>query len=329
MPVTRNVRRLMAAAVLSALAAFARPSEAVIVERVVAVIGERAILLTDLRKRARPALVQIQMQIPDPARRAAQETQLYHDLLNKMIDERLEEQAADKAHVTVTSDEIDRAMRRQAEQQNLSLKDFIAAAKRQLGMSEQDFRDEMRRQVLQVKLIQLRVMPRVRVTEEDAKAAYERWVKEVGNDKTVELQILPMSIPNDATEQQRKEREDLAVDIVKRGRSGEDFCKLVEENASNLEARKNCGATGQALIGNLQPILQAPARELKQGEISEPIPVGTEGIIIVKMAKVSGVPPYEQVRENMRQEATEEVVRRQHKAWLQDLRKGVYIDVRL
>ena len=47
---------------------------------------------------------------------------------------------------------------------------------RRRGITEQDFRDEIRRQILEGKLIELRVRPRVRVTEQDARAAYQHWV---------------------------------------------------------------------------------------------------------------------------------------------------------
>ncbi len=42
----------------------------------------------------------------------------------------------------------------------------------------------MRRQILEGKLIELRVRPRVRVTEHDAHVAYAQWVKELATTPT-------------------------------------------------------------------------------------------------------------------------------------------------
>jgi hypothetical protein len=51
----------------------------------------------------------------------------------------------------------------------------VMAAARSQGLTEDDFREEIRRQILEGKLLELRVRPRVRVTERDAREAYSRW----------------------------------------------------------------------------------------------------------------------------------------------------------
>jgi hypothetical protein len=56
-------------------------------------------------------------------------------------------------------------------------------------MSEQDFRGELRRQILEGKLIERRVRPRVRVTEHDAHVAYAQWVKELATMPTPPARI--------------------------------------------------------------------------------------------------------------------------------------------
>ena len=313
---------------LCALGLLAHPARAVIVERVVAVIGERAILLSDLRKRARPFLLHIYATVPDATRRAAQESQMYHELLNKMIDERLEEQAADKAHVSVTGDDVDRGIRQQAERQNMSVRDLLAEAKRQ-GLSEQDYRDEIRRQLLQGKLIQLRVMPRVRVTEEDARAAYARWLRETGNDSVLELRILAMRTLPGASDAQLEAREELVKDIVNRARGGEDFCKLIAQYSDDQTSKGSCGSHGPQRLSSLLPVLQETVASMKDGETSDPITFGNEAHVIVQLVKGPHVPAYEEVKQAMREQAAGDVIERQRKNWLQELRRGIYIDVRL
>src|SRR6187549_2127695 len=113
----RPLRWLCALAALGVLAvAEPRPADAAIVERIVAVVGERPILLSELRQRARPHLFRIQLSTQDPTQQAAQESGMFRDLLNRMIDERLEETAADKAHLTVTPEEVDNGIRQVASQ---------------------------------------------------------------------------------------------------------------------------------------------------------------------------------------------------------------------
>ncbi|WP_394825943.1 SurA N-terminal domain-containing protein [Pendulispora albinea] len=324
----RFLRWLAFSAALSASATFTGASDASIVERVVAVVGERPILLTDLRKRARPSLYILYSQGLNPTQRAAEETKLYRDLLNKMIDERLEEQNADKSRIAVTTEEIDGAIRQRAQAYNLSLPQFFAEARRQ-GLSEQDYREEMRRQVLEGKLIQLRVMPRVRVSEEDVRAVYSRWVREMGDERAVDLRLLALRLPQNASEPEFKEREELAHEIVRKARAGEDFCKLVTQYSEDVRTKANCGSSGSQPISALLPALQDAAKALKEGEVSEPMAFGSEAFVITYLAKGPHIPTFEDVKPLMRERAMGEVIERQRKIWLQDLRRGLYIDVRL
>ena len=326
-------RVLSAVVMLGALLAAPNHAEASIVERVVAIVGERPILLSELRQRARPHLIRIAATIQDPTRQAMEENALYKELLNRMIDERLEEQAADKAHLSVTPDEVDSGIRQVAAQAKLSPRDVVQEARKQ-GLSEQDYRDEIRRQVLEGKLIQLRVRGRVRVTEQDARAAYGHLVKESSEQSPVDLRILVRAIKPGATQQELDKEKLLAAEIAKRASSGEDFCDLVVNYSQDPTTVKTCGSRGAVPMSALFPQLQEAAKSLKPGETSAPIdirdPTGNDAILIVQLASQQPkIPKYDEVQQQMMERAYIEQTERQRKQWLQELRRGVYIDVRL
>src|SRR5262245_30573714 len=108
----RTVARMLSAAALLCGVTLAGPLAATVVERVVAVVGERAILLSDLRKRAAPYLAQIHGTVPAGAQRNAAISQLYKSLVEKMVDEELEQRAAQQAKVVVTEREVEEALGR-------------------------------------------------------------------------------------------------------------------------------------------------------------------------------------------------------------------------
>jgi len=330
----KTLRWLLAGVALGTIAvAEPRNADAAIIERIVAVVGERPILLSELRQRARPHLFRIHQSTPDPSQQAAQESGLFRDLLNRMIDERLEETAADKAHLTVTPEEVDNGIRQVAQQAKLAPKDLIAEAKRQ-GLSEQDYRDEIRRQVLEGKLIQLRVRGRVRVTDQDARAAYDHLVKQIQTESPVDLKILALAVPPGATQQQVEAQTVVGQELAKRARGGEDFCQLVLQYSMDPTTKNTCGSRGPIPIAQLNGDLQTAAKTLKPGEISEAIyfrdPMGNQAILVVQMASAQPkVPPFAEVREQMMERAFVEATDRQRKLWLQELRRGVYIDIRL
>jgi peptidyl-prolyl cis-trans isomerase SurA len=319
------------------LVGVAPAARATIVERIVAVIGERPILWSELVHRAVAGRVQIRMQTHDPNVIGVQEREMYKELLDRMIDDRLQEQQADKAHLTATPEEIDRgianiAAQAQAQQgRSVSVADVLEEVHRR-GLTDQDFRDEIRRQILEGKLIELRVRPRVRVTEADAHAAYQHWIQDVRDQQPVDVRILALRVPPTAAKAQVEARLALAQELARRAREGEDFCQLVSQYTDDASTRDSCGSHGTQPIANLLPPIQEAVRGLKAREISDPIPLSVgpeEVLVIVQPLEQARVPPYDDVKADMMQRALLDGLDRARKQWMKELRRSVYIDVRL
>src|SRR5262245_13783176 len=115
----------IAALLLASLPIVAR---ATVAERIVAIVGEHAILLSDMRQRARPFLLQIQQKMPSGAQQAAAESELYKQLIERMVDDRIEQQAAERAHLSVTAEEIDNGIKNVASQQGISVDRLVEEA---------------------------------------------------------------------------------------------------------------------------------------------------------------------------------------------------------
>jgi peptidyl-prolyl cis-trans isomerase SurA len=323
--------------VAAALLGWAATAHAVIVERIVAVIGERPVLWTELVRRGVATRVQIRLQTHDVNVVAVQEQEMYRELLDRMIDDRLEEQQADKAHISVSSEEIDRgitniAAQAQAQQgRPVAVADVLAEVHRR-GMTDQDFRDEIRRQIMEGKLIELRVRPRVRVTDQDARASYQHWVQELRGKEPVDIRILALRVLPQATAQQVNARMALAQELAQRARSGEDFCTLVSNYSDDVSTRKTCGSHGPQPLTLQPPPIQDAIRAMRPGTVSDPIPVriGSDDAIVIMMPLgAARVPAFEEVKNEMEQQALIESLERARKQWLQELRRNVYIDVRL
>lgn len=316
-------------AIVFGAAAFApsRPARAAIVERVVAVIGDRPILLSELRYRARPYLARIAMTAQNPAGAAEQESNTLKDVLQRLVDERLIEQQADKARISVSPEEVDAAIRNVATNAKIPVRDLVQEVRRQ-GLTEQDYRDEIRRQILEGKMTNLRVRGRVRITPEDARAAYGHLIRELAEQQAVDVRILARRIPPAASEEEVKQSVEFVDGIAAKARAGEDFCKLVELHSEDVQTKQTCGSRGplpmSALIGPVQEAIKG----MKVGDVSDPIRVGAEAILVVQLAHGSAPPPFEQVKEEMAQRAFGEAMERQRRLWLQELRRGVYLDVR-
>jgi peptidyl-prolyl cis-trans isomerase SurA len=321
---------------MAALVSSSRDVGATIVERVVAVVGERPVLWTELLHRATALRVQIRMQANDPNVVSVQEQEMYKELLDRMIDDRLEEQQADRAHISISPEEIDRGIANiaaQAQSQQgrpVTVQEVLSEVRRR-GLSEPDFRDDIRRQILEGKLIELRVRPRVRVTDQDAHTAYQHWVQELTAQEPLDVRYIVLRVvpPTNPVAQAKIA---LATEIVKKARGGADFCQLVAQYSDDKSAVPTCGSHGAQPFSQLPPPVQRAAREVKTGEVSDPIPlqIGQEEDIVVMMPLGQGkAPPYDAVKNEMTQKALIEGLERARKQWLQELRQSVYIDVRL
>ena len=321
-------RLLLGAFAAAAITTASAPSHAVIVERVVAIVGERPILLSELRHRAKPHLYRIMVTNPSQAQQAAAESEMFKELLNRMIDDRLGEQAADKAHLQVTPEEVDNALKNIAAGAHLEVRQLVQEAKRQ-GLTEQDYRDELRRQILEGKLVQLRVKGRVRVTDQDARAAYAHWVKDLGAQSPKDVRILALRIPQGSSPQQIAGIEEQAKSLVARARGGEDFCKLVEKYSDDPDTKDKCGSRGPMPLPMFITPIQDAIVQLKEGETANPVRYQNEALLIVQLHKAEAMPGYDEVKSQMYERAYSEAMERARKIWLQELRRGVYVDVRL
>jgi peptidyl-prolyl cis-trans isomerase SurA len=315
----------------AALLAPARDADAVIVERVVAVVGDQPILLSELRHRARPNLLRLVASGRDANYQAAAQTEIFKALLNAMIDDRLVEIAARRGNIQVTDEEVDRGITNIAAQAKMSVTQALDEIRRQMGLSEVDYRAEIRRQILQAKLVELRVRPRVRVTEQDARAAYQHWRTELAQEQPLELHMLALRVPQPGTEEMVQKRFRIAEEVVKRAHAGEDFCSLIQQFTDDEETRFTCGSRGPQPRRLYYPAILEAMKSMKPNDISPPIHIraDVDAVLVFQLLTEPKIPAYDEVKQEMSQRAVVKAIERQTRLWLDELRRGVYVDVRL
>ena len=319
-----------------ALLAAAPSVHAAIAERIVAIVGDHAILLSDMRQRARPFLLQIRQRAPGGAQQAAAESEMFKQLIERMVDERVEQQAADKAHLSVTAEEIDAGLRNVASQQRITIEQLIEEANK-TGLTVQEYRDEVRRQILEGKLLQLRVRGRVRVTEDDVRATYSKLVQAERSRLGYHLAWVVLRMPHDATSAARADREDLANRIVATARAGVDsqgrpvdFAGLARSFSDDTPTRASGGDLGVHKPGDLLQVLEDEAQKLEVGGVSGPLRLRDDLVIIKLVARdPSQLPSLEDAKDELLQRAYGEQMEKARKQWIDELRHVTYVDVRL
>src|SRR5690606_28630191 len=111
------------------------------------------------------------------AEQAAQRSQLFSQMVERMIDEELLRRAASQARVTVSDEEVDAAVERVARGNNVTTEELLAEIERS-GISEMQYRRELRGQLLDAKVMNTRMQGRVSVSPDDAREEYAGLVAE-------------------------------------------------------------------------------------------------------------------------------------------------------
>lgn len=320
-----NISRLAAFALVLAVASGAR---ATVVERIVAVVGERAILLSDLRERAQPFLVQIQQQVPNGAQRNAAISQLYKGLIEKLVDEELEQRAAIQAKVAVTPHEVDEALAKVAAQNGVSMDRLLSEARR-TGLDEAAYRDELRRQLLQTKLINVRLQGRIRVSEDDLHSAYQKLVLEERDKLAFKVAWVLVGLRQGAQAAEIGARRSLADNVARAART-QDFAELARRFSDDATSRANGGVLPATHLAELAPQLRRMVASLEVGQTSAVIVVPT-GFAVLKLLEreETSLPSFEEAKSELAQRVYLEKMTQARRSWLDNLRRQQHVEVRL
>ena len=302
----------------------AASAQATVVERIVATVGERAILLSDLRRRAEPFMVQVQQSVPAGAQRNAAISQVYKAVLQKIVDEELMEKAAAVAKVTITPTEIDEALKRVAVQNKLTVEQVLAEAGR-AGMPESKYREELRRQLLEAKLLNVRLQGRIRITEEDLRAAFQKIETEERAQLGVRLSWIVVRGANHSAAEARK-----LIDVAATRVQHEDFASVARDLSEDTASRANGGAFNKVLPSALPPDLARNALLLAVGQVSQPFKSGADFVIIKVLERdPSNLPDFDSAKRDLGERVYMDKMAQARRTWLDNLRRQQHVDVRL
>jgi peptidyl-prolyl cis-trans isomerase SurA len=326
--VRAHLRSWLLAAAASALL-LCGTARAAVVERVVAVVGDKAILLSELQERARPFLLRIYREAPPGPSRTVAVSQMYKLLLDRMVDEELELAAASRARITITGDEVEQALGRVAAQNGVSVERLVAEAEKS-GMTEAEYRREIRRQLLDAKMMSLRIQGRIRIGDDDLHALYQQIVLEERRRLAFSASWIVLSAPRSASGGKLRERRALAERLVREARAGADFSTLAREHSDDSATRVRGGRLGRLAYGQLAPRLDQALLALEPGQVSAPVRDGDRFVVLrLDERQKSALPSFEEAAEELQQRVYMEKMAKTRQHWLDSLRRQTHVEIRL
>ncbi len=299
-----------------------------IIERVVCVVDDDAIFLSELERRARPFLAEIPAGL-STQQNAERRTEVLRTALDRMLDDQLIRRAATRAHLTVTEDDVDEFIGRMATERGAT-PEQIYAALQQEGVSRTEYRSYMESEVLQLRVLQARVRGRINITDPDLQQAYRRAVREAADQTVPTVAHVLIGMAEDATPDQVAAARVRAMEVVRRARAGEDFSSLARQMSDDSASRESGGALGEIQQGSLPEALDQAITALAVGAVSDPVQ-GPAGWHVIRLASRRAVepPPFASVRDRLYAALVNREMLRQRGIYLRELRHTVSIDDRL
>ncbi len=302
---------LLAAAAFLLTVGAAAASGPVVVDRVVAVVNDEIITMSDLQR---------EMQ----KRRDIADQRL---LLEDMIDRKLQMVAAKRNGLEVADRELTEAINDIMKRNNMDNTQFESALSKE-GLTLELYRIELREQMTMSRLFDKFVRTGLSVDEAEIKAYYDKNVKQFSLPEEVRVRLLVVTVSEKASPTQLTAAEEQAAALMARIRKGENFIGLIRENSGGPTAAQD-GDLGFMQRDHVIPEIEEAAKNLKPGEYAGPVK-GADGFYLIRVEEVrTPVKPFEKVKEEIQKLLYEQKMENAYRTFLQSLRSEAHIENRL
>jgi len=245
-------------------------------DRIVAVVNDGAIMASELDERINIIALQFQERdqpLPPPA-------VMREQVLDRMILERVQLQLADRGGIKVDEASLNQALAGIARQNNMTLEGF-AAALQQDGYDWPQFREQIREDMIISRLQQRSVASRIRVTDREVDRFLESEMGKQMFQEDFHLGHILVRVPAGASPEEVQAATSKVNSIEARLNQGEDFHQLAISQSDGPKALEG-GDLGWRPAAQWPTLFSEAALQLEKGEISAPIRSGA-GFHILKM----------------------------------------------
>ncbi len=227
------------------------------------------------------------------------------------VDELLMLQRAKEMSLKLTDEKFNEVIGRIRKDNKLDDQKSFEAALKQEGLTLEELRQQIERDMLINQVTQQDVMQKIAITEEETKKYYEEHKAEFTTPASVTLREILVNVPDRAPAGSLnagqaginvgldEEAKAKAEGLRERALKGEDFAKMATAE-SDAPSKANGGVIGPINKTELAPGLQKVLDGLKVGGISEPIRIA-KGWQILKLESSSPTVtlPFDQAREQV------------------------------
>ena len=260
------------------------------------------------------------------------------DILRDLVDQQLLLQKGDDLGITAETDLVKR-LDEIRKQMNLATMDDLAKAAQEQGVSYEEFKENLRENIITQKVIQQEVGSKVNITPAEIQKYYKDHLSDMTQPEQVRLseilistQPKPTEDPKTAasiTDEQRvataQAKANQVYEDIEKGAKFDDVAKKDSDGPTATQG----GDLGYFKRGTLAKELEDTTFGMKAGEITKPIRT-KQGFVILEVTEhpQAGVPPEKEVEGKIQDAIYLQKLQPALRAYLTKLREDAYIDIK-
>lgn len=337
--VTKGVRffvksKLIVAAMLIAVATFILPSlakaqegEPVVVDEVIAQVGDGIVTLSQL-KREMKERIQTVMQSGRTEQQATAEVEQHKaELIAILVNEQLLLQKGKELEFTQgVEDEVNKRMLQVAKENGINSMDKLCEAMKQTGLSCDEARQTMRIEIMKQAVLESEVDRKIfyNWTSDELHKYFDAHKDKFLKPESVDLSEIFLSLAG----KQEADVKARADQLVSQARGGADFCTLAAaySDRPGNNGQKPC-KVGLFQVPDLRPDIAGVIKSLKAGGVSDPLK-SDEGYQILRVdARTAGSNTATFNENEVRGAMTQERSPKAREDFLQTMRNEAYIKI--
>ena len=296
------------------------------VDRVAAVVNNDIIPLSEVELRAAPELAHLTGAAKE---RGPKREEILKKALEVLVGEKLLEVELKELNIDITDSEVDLGIEDVKKQQNLDPQAFENLLHSE-GYTMATYRDFMKKYLSKLKLINLKVRSKVKVSDEDLKAEYARFSKMESEDAEVHARHLLVQVSSKATPAEIEAARLKAVGLAEEARkSGADFAALAKKKSEGPSAAEG-GDLGFFRRGVMVPEFERAAFSLPVGGVSDPIRTKF-GWHVIKVEERRAVASraFEEVKDQLKDRLMRTQLEKYTDQYVEDLKHNAVIEVKI
>jgi peptidyl-prolyl cis-trans isomerase SurA len=249
--------------------------------------------------------------------------------LRDEIDTLLLVQKGKDLNISVDADVTRRLAEIQVQQKISDPDKFQAFIRENTGMSYEDFKLQMKNQMLTQRVIGQEVARSVVVPEAEAQKFYDEHKSEYMR-KEAQVFLSQIVISTEGkTPEQVAVAEKKAKDLAARAQKGEKFNELARDNSDDVETAKNGGQIGPMTKGLMDKPIEDLVFAQKKGFVSDPIRRPNSFLILkVDDRFEAGQAPFEEVKGEIQDRISQTRMEPKVRVYLTTLREDAFLEIK-